>query len=267
MKYKKIYIEITNNCNLNCNFCIKNKRRTEYLDKEKFKELLDKIKPYTKYLYFHVMGEPLMHKDINYFIDYAVSRGFFVNITTNGYLIDKISKNKNIRQLNISLHSYSCKYNISLDKYLDNIFNTCDVLVKANTYISLRLWVKNKYTNDILDYINKRYKINITSLDKNIKINNNIFIGNFHEFIWPDLSNNYYSEIGTCYGTRNHIGILVDGTIVPCCLDSEGIINLGNIYEDNLDDIINNDRYKNMNKGFINNKKVEKLCRHCKFLD
>ena len=265
MRFKKIYIEVTNACNLNCDFCIKNKRKIKNISIDEFNILLSKIKGYTNYLYFHVLGEPLMHKDINKLIDIA-SKDFKINITTNGYLIDKISNNKNIRQLNISLHSFNPKYNISLTNYLDNIFSSIDKL-SNNTYISLRLWVKNKYNKEIIDYITNKYKIDIPYNIDNYKISNNIFINNFHEFIWPDLSNNTYQEKGTCYGLIDHIGILVDGTVVPCCLDSNGNINLGNIYEDDLNKILNSNRVVNMIDNFKKNKKCEELCRHCKFIE
>ena len=85
--------------------------------------------------------------------------------------------------------------------------------------------------------------------------------------MWPDLNNNYYNEVGKCYALKEHIGILVDGTIIPCCLDSKGTINLGNIFKNNLDDIKIKDRYHSMLKGFKENKKIEELCKHCKFLD
>lgn len=257
-------MEITNACNLNCDFCIKNKRKIKYLTKDEFIFILDKIKPYTDYLYFHVLGEPLLHKDINEFINIA-SKDFKINITTNGYLIDKIKGNKNIRQLNISLHSFNDKYNINLTKYLDNIFDTIETL--DNTYISLRLWIKNKYNKDIIDYINNRFNLNIDYDIENYKIKENIFINNFHEFIWPDLENNYYCENGTCYALIDHIGILSDGTIIPCCLDSKGNINLGNIYENNLNDILTSDIVVNMINGFKNNNKCEELCRHCQFIE
>ena len=262
-RFKKVYLEITNGCNLNCDFCIKNSRKIEYISIDNFKLVLDKLKNYTDYLYFHVLGEPLLHPKINELIDIA-SSNFKINITTNGYLINNIKTN-NIRQLNISLHSFNNKYNISLTNYLDNIFNKIDTL--NNTYISLRLWVKNKYNKDIIDYINNRYKVNIEENIDNYKINDHIFINNFHEFIWPDLNNNYYSEEGTCYALKDHIGILVNGTIIPCCLDSKGIINLGNIYKDNIKNILNNDKVNNMLEGFKNNKKCEELCKHCKFIE
>lgn len=265
-KLKKIYIEITNYCNLNCSFCIKNDRKLESISIDKFNLLLDKLEDYTDYLYFHVLGEPLMHKNINELINIASER-FKINITTNGYLIDKIKDNKNIRQINISLHSFNDKYNINIKDYLNNVFESIDKLVSNNTYISLRLWVKNKYNNYIIDYINEKYNLNIPYDIENYKINDYIFINNFHEFIWPDLNNNYYSEIGTCYALKDHIGILVDGTVIPCCLDTKGIINLGNIYDTDLNNILNSNKVKEMLEGFKCNKKNEELCKHCKFID
>ncbi len=119
--FKKVYLEITNNCNLNCSFCNKNKRNKRFITKDEFNIILDKLKDYTEYLYFHVMGEPLIHPLINELIDIA-SNNFFVNITTNGYFIDRIGDNKNIRKISISLHSYDEKNNKSLDNYLENIF-------------------------------------------------------------------------------------------------------------------------------------------------
>ena len=268
MSFKKIYIEVTNGCNLNCDFCIKNKRKVTNMSYENYKYIIDKIKNKTQEIYLHILGEPLMHKDINKFIEYAKNSNLNVNITTNGYLINKIKDNKSIHRLNISLHSYHEKYNINLEDYLNNIFDVIDN-IKDKAFVSLRLWVKGEYTDRILSYINKRYNQNINSLDTNkkTKIASNLMIDTFHEFIWPDLNNNYYSERGTCKGLINHIGILSDGTIVPCCLDSKGIINLGNIYKNDIDDIMNKKRVINMINGFKNNHKCEMLCRHCKFLD
>lgn len=265
-RFKKIYIEITNTCNLNCEFCIKNKRYNRFININEFKQVLNKVKKYTDYLYFHVLGEPLMHPKINELIDIA-SSNFKINITTNGYLINKIKYNKNIRQLNISLHSFSLEYKVSLNNYLQNIFDCIDELIKNNTYISLRLWVKNKYNNQIIDYINKKFNTDIKYNIENYTINDHLFINNFHEFIWPDLNNNTYLENGTCYGLIDHIGILVDGTIIPCCLDSRGEIDLGNIYKDNLDIILNSDKVNNIINGFKCNKKIEELCKHCKFIE
>jgi radical SAM protein with 4Fe4S-binding SPASM domain len=264
VRFKKIYIETTNLCNLNCDFCIKNRRKKEIMTIQNFKIILSKIKNYTNYIYLHILGEPLLNPKLNEFILLASNEGFNINITTNGYLIDKIKDNKNIRQVNISLHSFDVKYNVELKKYLNNIFDSVEELIKNDTYVSLRLWVKNKYSEDIINEVNNYYKVNIT---KNTKIKENLFFNFEKQFIWPDLNNSYYNESGKCYGLTDHIGILVDGTIVPCCLDTLGIINLGNIFKEELDEILNKKTVIKMIEGFKNNKKEMELCKHCNFLE
>lgn len=263
--YKKVYVEITNTCNLSCDFCIRNKRNNKFMSINEFEVILKKLKGLTNYLYFHVLGEPLLHPKINELIDLATTYNYKINITTNGYLINKIIDNKNINMINISLHSYNEKYNIPLDTYLTNIFKVVDNLIKNNTLVNLRLWVNNKYNNDIIKQINEYYHINI-KLEK-CTIKKNLYLDFNKSFIWPDLNNNYYSKSGKCYGLITHFGILVDGTIIPCCLDSEGIIKLGNIFKDNINEVLNSNRCINMVNNFKNNKKVEELCKHCKFLD
>ena len=156
---KKVYIEITNVCNLNCDFCIKNKRNERVMNEGSFRMILNKLKGYTKYLYFHILGEPLLHPHILKFIEIAHEEGFFTNITTNGYLIKRIDCVKNLRQLNISLHSYDEKYNIPIEKYMNSIFDVVDNLY--DTYISYRLWVNNENSNQMLDMLNKHYRTSI----------------------------------------------------------------------------------------------------------
>ena len=263
--FKKIYIEITNNCNLDCSFCIKNKRDKKFISQDEFNVLLNKLEGYTKYLYFHVMGEPLVHPDINKLIDMG-SKKYNINITTNGYLINRIKDNKNIRQLNISLHSFDEKYGKSLDDYINNIFDGVDNLLLNNTIIKYRIWVNSVDKDNIINKLNNKYGINIGD-NKKLKLANNVYYEVEEEFIWPSLDNSYYNENGSCMGTRDHIGILVDGTVIPCCLDSAGIINLGNIYKMELNDIINSACFKEMKKGFLNNKKICELCKKCNFYD
>ena len=263
--FKKIYLEITNNCNLDCSFCIGNKRNKKFIDIEQFNILLSKIEGFTKYVYFHVMGEPLLHPKINDLIDLASSK-YFVNITTNGYLIKSIENNKNIRQVNISLHSFDTKYNKSFDEYISDVFNSVDKLVENNTYVKYRVWVNSEYKNMLLSKLEEKYGVIIGDY-KTIKLANNTYYEVEEEFIWPSLDNDYYNEEGSCRGLRDHIGILVDGTIIPCCLDSAGIVNLGNIYKQDLNDIIGSDLFKEMKQGFLDNKKVHELCRKCNFYD
>ena len=260
---KKIYVEITNNCNLNCSFCFVHSRAKGYISIDKFNNLLDRLNGYTKYLYFHLMGEPLIHPKVNELINIAFNKGFNINLTTNGYFIDRVKDNMNIRQINISLHSFDETKNKTLDEYLNNIFESVELL-SNNTYISYRMWTNNKYKDVIINKIESYYNIKI---DGHTKIRENIFFDFDEEFIWPDLNNNYYNENGSCQGLTSHVGILLDGSVVPCCLDYDGNLTLGNIYENSLDYILNSNKAVQMLECFKQNKKNEELCKHCNFYD
>ncbi len=252
-KFKKIYIEITNICNLKCSFCPQDNMVKKEMSLEEFEIILNKIKDYTDYIYLHVKGEPLTHSNLKNIIMLAKKYKFNINITTNGTLLkNKYKDIIGIRELNISLQS------ITDLSYLEDIFEVSEILSKE-TFIEYRLWTKNKYEKEILEAIKSRYN----TLDN--KLSKNIYFKKGEEFIWPSLSNDILRETGTCYGTRDQLGILVDGTVIPCCLDSKGIINLGNIFNNSLNEIINSKRFMNISKGFENNILCENLCKKCGF--
>ena len=212
------------------------------------------------------MGEPLLHPMINELIDVAHEEGFLINLTSNGYFIKKIMDNKNVRQVNVSLHGFALENGKSLNEYFNDLFEATDKMVQNGTYISYRLWAKSPFRKEIISKLEEKYHVAITE-NNNVKLSHNIFLEFDNEFIWPDLNNDYFSEDGSCLGCRSHIGVLVDGTVVPCCLDSEGLIRLGNIYKQKLDDIINSELFINIKNGFLNNKKIHELCKHCNFYD
>ena len=104
-------------------------------------------------------------------------------------------------------------------------------------------------------------------INNHIKLRENLYLDKQEEFVWPNLNNDYYNEIGTCYALKDQLAILVDGTVVPCCLDGDGIINLGNIFTSTLEEIMESKRYINMKTGFCNRKVTEELCKKCSFKD
>ena len=265
MKFKKIYIEITNICNLSCHFCAQTNRHLEYMPIERFNNILTQIKPYTNYIYLHVMGEPLMHPKINEFIKLASERGFFVNLTTNGFLLDRLDESPKIRQLNISLHASKEQANIPLDDYLNKVFKICDKLSQKGTYINYRIWRDN--CEDILDILSQKYQVEISYKDKTKTLGKNIFYSKENEFDWPinRLGEGSKNKKGTCLALRNHIAILVDGTVVPCCLDNNACIPLGNVFTMPFHKIITTPLYQQMLNGFKENKKLHPLCQNCNF--
>ena len=278
-KYKKIYIEITNVCNLLCEFCPKTKRHPEFMRRELFEEILWKIKGHAQYLYFHVMGEPLLHPEIGLFLELCHKYGYVVNITTNGTLIEEalehIISKPALRQVNFSLHSFEANTNqYSMDSYLDRIFKFIKVAQKERQLLTcLRLWnlsedMKTKKNMDVLERIEREFcldfKIEETLTKcRGIKIGANVFLSQAAEFEWPDIMKNEIPGKAFCYGLRDQIGILSDGTVIPCCLDREGIMNLGNIKEQEFAEIIEGKRAKAIYEGFSRREAVEELCKKC----
>lgn len=250
---KKVYVEITNNCNLSCSFCPHNKRESKCMSMDEFKIILEKLKGVTKYLYLHVLGEPLMHPNINEMINEA-SKNYYINITTNGYYLKRVIDNKNIRQINISLHSCTSNH----EDYLNNIFECVDKL-KEHTIINYRLWQGSD--KKIISILENKYN---TVINGKMKLEQNVFIDIDEGFIWS--SEKIYNEYGTCYALKDHFAILVDGTITPCCIDSAGVINLGNIFKSDIKEVLESKRVKDMLDGFKNKELKEDLCKHCGFI-
>jgi len=284
-KYKKFFIEITNVCNLKCSFCPQTLRPPQYMEISTFSNILDQIKPYTEQIYLHVKGEPLLHPEIDKFLDVSYEKGFMTNITTNGTLINKVSEKilmkPGLRQINFSLHSFDGnEFSINKDQYISDILSFVDKAIKeTEMIIALRLWNLNKdnitnierrINSDILDAIQRKFNLDYTLEDviaplKGIKISERVFLNHDHIFEWPDLSKEEDSGQGFCYALRSQIAILVDGTVVPCCLDGEGVLNLGNIKNTEFSKIIDGDRATNMYNGFSNREVVEEFCRKCGF--
>lgn len=263
--FKRIYIEITNICNMNCSFCKGTKRDKKIMDINDFETILKRIKGYTEYISLHVLGEPLIHPSLSQILELTYKYGFKVNLTTNGQLLDKnievINNAKSIRQINISLHSFK---NIESIKEL---LNTVDKIT-LKCYISYRLWnlgVENN-NNNILNILNEHYHTNINETNKSFKLKDNVYVDFESRFKWPDINDEERGTIGTCYGLRSHIGILVDGTVVPCCLDTDGVINLGNIFTDDLNSILDSEKCKQIMTGFLNRKLTEPLCKRCHYI-
>lgn len=269
--YKKIYIEITNQCNLTCSFCSKVEKPLRLMKREEFEHIIKEVAPYTDYIYLHVKGEPLLHPNLIDFLHLAEKYNLKVNLTTNGTLfpkmVNKLKEAKSLKKINFSLHSEN-----NYDNYLENIFSNVELLPKDMTII-YRLWTLkdnqlDEKSTEIVEKISDYYNLSPETVEKlkqekNVKISPTIYVDRDSEFEWPKTTNS--NTNGYCYALKTHIAILVDGTVVPCCLDSNGIINLGNIYQNTISEIINDEKYKNLRKSFQDCKPCEDLCKSCTF--
>lgn len=281
--FKKVYVEITSVCNLACSFCPPTSRKPNIIKLDQFNHILDQIKPYTKYIYLHVKGEPLLHPRIDELLDGSHNKGFKVNITTNGTLIhknrDKLLGKPALRQMNFSLHSFDGQEMSSgnREEYLINILSFARQAAEQNVIISFRLWnldrdhatnaekSRNRRTLEILEKeFNLNYKIEEKVVPgSGVKIADRIYLNQDYEFEWPSLQAPEDEGKGFCHALRSQAAILVDGTVVPCCLDGEGVINLGNIYSTPFSEIIESERANHLFDGFSRREAVEEMCRKC----
>lgn len=254
-RFKRIYIEITNACNLSCTFCQETKREKRFMSVAEFAHIIEEIKPYTDYIYLHVKGEPLLHPDLAQILQICEDNHIRINITTNGTLIKKrldVLTAHQVHQINISMHSADDNSNVNLDEYVKDLIDSCnEINAVTDTELSLRLW--NTQVNPTLFG------------QSNCKIRQHLYVNVRSPFEWPDVNNEYANENGTCQGLKTHLAILCDGTLVPCCLDGNGTVNLGNIFTTHLGDILEGERCVKMINSFRNRKACEPLCVHCSF--
>ena len=279
-KFKQIYIEITNICNLNCSFCPKNNRPKKFMAVKEFDAITDEIKPLTNTVCLHLMGEPLLHPNIKEIFEICNKKNLNVYLTTNGTLIKKhlnLLKSGCAKRISVSLHSFEANENLNtLDEYLEDAILSCkEIADSSKTYIEFRLWnedtnisAKNKLNKTILEKINKTFNINLNNdnLQPHTSIADNIYISFADAFEWPITTENKEKNcVKFCYGLRSHFGILCDGTVVACCLDNEGKLALGNIFESNITDILNTPRAQNIYKGFTDRNITEEFCKTCTY--
>ena len=271
-KFKKIYIEITNHCNLNCSFCSNVEKEKKFMTISQFEEILKKIKDNTNYIYLHVKGEPLLHQNLKEFLELANKYNLQVNLTTNGTLfsnvVDKIKDCKALHKINFSLHSEN-----NYPDYLENIFKNVEKL-SNDTIVIYRLWTisNNKLdekSTKVVESLTEYYNLSPDTVEKlkhenNVKISSTIYVDKDNEFEWPNDKNNKIFQ-GTCKALRYQIAILVDGTVVPCCLDCNAKVSLGNIFETTIEEIINTEKYQKLKQSFQANQPSELLCLKCSY--
>ena len=273
MKFRKVYIEITNACNLSCSFCSKTKRKIYSMSVDEFVQVIEQVKKYTKVIYLHVKGEPLLHPLLDELLTVCDENEMRVNITTNGTLlksrVDVLKKHACIKKLNVSLH---CQHH--QEDYLNQVFTSIDQLDQV--YVMYRIWTLNGFemnaqAKEIIEGLRSYYHLSddlIQSMIENnhVQISDRIYLDKENEFVWPDLNNPILNTEGYCFALKTHIAVLSDGTVVPCCLDGEGVIRLGNIFEESLEDILANPRAQRLKKSFQDHKPCEELCQKCGFV-
>lgn len=269
-RFNKVYLEISNICNLKCSFCPGTKRTPKVMEVDAFTSLLKKLRPWTDYLYFHLMGEPLCHPKLEEYLRLAGETGFKVILTTNGTLLPKqqemLLAAPGLHKVNISLHAFEANdLRVPFERYLDDCFSFGKA-AEGKKLVVYRLWNNggaDELNGGILERMDDFFPKPWKTERRGTRIGDRVFLEYGDKFDWPDLSAEDGGGQVFCYGLRDQIGVLCDGTVVPCCLDHEGDIALGNLLWEDMEDILNRPRAKAIYDGFTNRTAAEELCRKC----
>ncbi len=270
---KKAYIEITNICNLRCDFCPGTRREQRTMTAEEFAVLAKKLRPHAAYFYLHVMGEPLLHPQLKEILAICADVGAKACITTNGTLLARrgelLREAKALHKVSVSLHSMEGNGVAQLRDYLESVWDFAERSAEQGIICALRLWNiggGEERNEEILAFLEEKVGIHPLKCPEprfgSWRLKDKLYLEQAERFEWPDLS---APESGAafCYGLRDQIAVLCDGTVVPCCLDHEGDIPLGNLFEEELEEILASERAKAIYDGFSNRKPTEELCRRC----
>lgn len=275
---KKVYLEITNVCNLDCVFCPGTRRAKGFLSPEDFQRYGEKLRPHTKYLYLHLMGEPLLHPQLEDILKRAADLRFCVMVTTNGTLLDRrgalLWNSPAVKKVSISLHSFEGSGTQGgIAGYLDTCVRFALRAAEEGKRCALRLWNRdgkdtrgvNSLNGTVLTELERAFPRPWKEGRRGTTLAPRIFLEWGERFEWPDLSAPEGDSPSFCYGLRDQVGVLWDGTVVPCCLDHEGDIPLGRLGEQSLEEILDSPRAQAIYSGFSQGQAREPLCLRCGF--
>jgi len=283
VKFYRIYIELTNVCGLSCSFCPTKELPSKEMDLDFFESTISQASAYTKEIACHVVGDPLTQSNLHDYLDIIHKYGLKAMLTTSGYFLKKHSYDTLfhpcVKQINISLNSFNKNdTSLTFEQYIKPVLDLCKAKLKRKEelFINLRVWnldelMSERDFNEILfSKLSNEFAVTL-NLDtiynekpKSIRLDNKILVHFDNYFEWPSLNNQNYGD-GTCQGLQSHIAILASGKVVPCCLDCDGIIELGDLHEESLEKILSNRRTVNMLEGFKEGRAIEELCQKCSY--
>lgn len=264
----RCYIEITNTCNLDCHFCPKHQRKRRQLSAEEFDLLTDKVRGKVCFLYFHLMGEPLLHPLLPQFITMAREKGFKTVLTSNGTLLHRAMNLLDTlpHKVQLSLHSHESNARGELSSYMEEVMNFTTQAAAKGTCVVLRLWNQggmDKENELVMDYIAEYVPRPWKERPDGFRLCDNLYLEFDRKFEWPSANASSAKREVFCKALLKQIGVLSDGSLVPCCLDHNGDVVLGNLFHQSLEEILSSPRAQAMIEGFQHHTATEALCQNC----
>jgi len=283
MKFYRIYIELTNVCGLRCSFCPTKALPNTTMALDFFESVVKEAKPLTKEIACHVVGDPLTLSNLSDYLDIIQKHNLKAMLTTSGYFMKKHTFktlfHPAVKQINVSLNAFNKNdTSISFEQYMQPILKLCHEKVKQKKeiFINLRMWnldetmSEERFNLELFALLEKAFQVrlDLNALNpkekKNIRLENKVLLHFDNYFEWPSLQNQNYGH-GSCQGLRSHIGILANGDVIPCCLDNDAVMKLGNVKEEALREILQGKRATDMIEGFNEGHCSEEMCLKCSY--
>lgn len=268
--YHKVYFEITNCCNRSCAFCPGTRRQPEFVAPAFFAGLAPQLAGLTDCVYFHVLGEPLLHPELPELLAIARQHRLPVKITTNGDLIAERGASlieHRVTQVNFSLHERAADH-----EDCEAVFEFVRRAMREapEMYLHFRLWnnaeaAEAAFNRELLELIRRNFgEFSLPANRASSRIAGRLYLHFDRRFRWPGPDEPAMPN-SRCLGLLDQFAILVDGTVTICCLDAEGRASLGNVHDTGLAAILDSPAAHAIRDGFRRRIAVAELCRHCSY--
>ena len=265
-----------------------------FMSSELFERCIGEAAKQAQNVYFHILGEPTLHPGFVHYLKALEASPLKLNLTTNGTTIARVGnhllESKALRQVNFSTHAFGELETGLAEKHLQDVLDFCQMtLVKRpDLYINLRLWNAGEFPDAdrqkawnqfLIAQIARTFGLDgndfpdlehFCSRHKSFPVKGRLYLHQDSRFAWPtqngtEPTNENKPAKGTCHALETHVGILHDGRVVACCLDHQGIITLGNIQEQSLEQVLKSPLAKKMREGFEKHELRHPLCKSCSY--
>jgi len=253
------------------------------MDLDFFDSVIAQASCHSKEIACHVVGDPLTQANLSQYLDIIHKYNCKALLTTSGYFLKKHSYetlfHPCVKQINISLNAFNKNdTSLSFEQYIEPILNLAKEKIKRKKelFINFRIWnldemmSEKAFNQRLFHTFSEAFSLPLSLEDiyhnkaKSIRLAYKVLLHFDNYFQWPSLENKVYGD-GKCQGLQSHIAILASGKVVPCCLDCDGVIELGDLHKQSLEDIISSPRATKMIKGFKEGKATEELCQKCSY--
>ncbi|MCQ2705519.1 SPASM domain-containing protein [Helicobacter pylori] len=276
--FKKIYIELSDICGLQCSFCPNPKNIRGVMPLELFEKVCKEAAPLTQMITLHVLGDPCKLKNLNHYLSAARRFSLKVDLVTSGaYWCDFETLLQDvIYQISISLDAGLDNHNkLNQHRYIQKILEFCRYKCEKNSEVFLNLRIQDstldKHQNLIKPFLESFECISLETLisQGRVRLFKKSFLNIQKTFKWPNLNApnplNQESKIPYCYGLIKQIAILSNGVVVPCCMDTQANINLGDLNHTPLKDILKSQKAMAIKTHFLKGEALEPLCKNCSY--